>query len=1480
MEKLQSTWKSGDVYGHAGYPLFPEQYNLMVDIVKLPADGKPPVIEVKMLVPQYASSMDLASGIKPDQGVHALGDRVYTVLWQNHRHSPKIGTCFLFGVTEQFPKVDADWIFGEDAACLPTYETVHAEQSFGSSRPLRMLELFSGGFGGWSSGLGFISQFLSYPVRCVGIDSCWDAVTQYAVTHTANIINGFQDFPVTLLDQHAHTIIWADIDSESFFGFPAWIQQMMHWAPDYLCFSSPCPPWSSAGRLSGLSTAEGMLFPKALSICRMLRPRLVGIEQVAGFPSHPESKLLIDLLRSSGYQIIWQGVIDAGQFGSSNRQRLLCLACLQFSDDLEPAIHQEWVKKHGVTPLSMDAILSWDHSTFQELVVSDEVLAMASAFKFLPNSGRFRIFNNRQAVLNSRCNDGSSPNRTFMAMYGSQHEIDRRHLKEKKLLVHFARLPTENNVIRYWHPLEIMLQHVTTHRLFAPKPLKAGWKTSGNMLAQPHALFVHVNGLMKVTNPKLKMKPIFGDLWASKLNAGNTVKDILPNGAFLSHVFDAEMNDLKEVFVQLIDFTEAFPAASFWEARTGFQPFPQPPTEAIASVVSTDASEDIPATVPFRVLQTGHIVQSGGIFSFLAAMDLPKTDVENLWLDHFTCEFLSTDETSETGCALRLTPRISFADDEIPGPVVVIAINGEMTILPFPDDRNLINLLQAYHVEGDFEDQFGPPSNNHFGKAPLFTPVCAHVSRDLLSPAFVLAASQTCTQTFRWNHETMEFHIQGSGPETDCATMALFWRDLIADAKLAHLGLSSSCQWNHDSFQVFFGSSTRKSPIPPGHFWMLLSVECFRYLFRDFHCQDGQPVKIKLRSCVLWEGRIAPDVTLQQLHGILKPSIVAYSPADPRVLCRGKTLWHYPATLAEIARDEGAETLTLHIMHSLHGGGVKENNRQQAKNSLASTLLENGFDLKWVSTTADVLVTRASQTEVTRAAQLTTSAERMKAIMKLCHDCGIDTDVATKKSYQMQNKAHQNKTKRMTQVQPEPTEYQLEAGFLKNQDKTEVQQIQQVSARASGLCLVNSQQAIPWLREGCTLSKDELGLLILSPQLPCPTKLKHQQDWEQILKNTNAFLRNALGDQRSYDAITSIWGKSFRRKNKAVGPHDAESVQVHGSVLETSLHALLAASGFNSIYATPKTAEGRIDDENWKVIWVEGSFQHVTSMANSSPSCQGLIRGKRTFGLRFSATNYADAWIHLHPGVPKPFQNGGSQVYRLQPLPFGCTNEAIAQWANSVGWTIKPLKSLGPRAYLIATNQPPPDGVLVFNGSPIIAQFLPPRNTVGNHPTILAGPKPQRQVQVDGMLKDDPWAPFFSRQADAASLPSKGPVAAPRSVAGPTEQKFQHTETRLHALETSLQELKQVQQEQAASNQAFQTATQQAVKATEEGLKNYVASSIDQVRKDLDTSLKHAMETPTKQINANLADLKELFKAHSKRGLEKSENEDMEDDEG
>lgn len=117
-----------------------------------------------------------------------------------------------------------------------------------------------------------------------------------------------------------------------------------------------------------------------------------------------------------------------------------------------------------------------------------------------------------------------------------------------------------------------------------------------------------------------------------------------------------------------------------------------------------------------------------------------------------------------------------------------------------------------------------------------------------------------------------------------------------------------------------------------------------------------------------------------------------------------------------------------------------------------------------------------------------------------------------------------------------------------------------------------------------------------------------------------------------------------------------------------------------------------------------------------------------------------------------------------------------------------------------------------------------------------------------------------------------------RAIEGPTEQKFQHTGSRLNALESSLQELRQAQAEQAASQQVFQNTTQQNMKASEEGLKTFVANSVAAVRQEVDKSVRQAMEIQTANINANLVELKRMFQAQAKRTRTKNEDEDMEDE--
>lgn len=76
----------------------------------------------------------------------------------------------------------------------------------------------------------------------------------------------------------------------------------------------------------------------------------------------------------------------------------------------------------------MHTVLKLDDQLKHLLKVPECVISMAKSFEFLPSQGRFRMFSHEDAVLEPRCHDGHQPAKTFMAMYGSQHEIDQRHL--------------------------------------------------------------------------------------------------------------------------------------------------------------------------------------------------------------------------------------------------------------------------------------------------------------------------------------------------------------------------------------------------------------------------------------------------------------------------------------------------------------------------------------------------------------------------------------------------------------------------------------------------------------------------------------------------------------------------------------------------------------------------------------------------------------------------------------------------------------------------------------------------------------------------------------------------------------------------------------------------------------------------------------------------------------------------------------------
>ena len=430
------------------------------------------------------------------------------------------------------------------------------------------------------------------------------------------------------------------------------------------------------------------------------------------------------------------------------------------------------------------------------------------------------------------------------------------------------------------------------------------------------------------------------------------------------------------------------------------------------------------------------------------------------------------------------------------------------------------------------------------------------------------------------------------------------------------------------------------------------------------------------------------------------------------------------------------------------------------------------------------------------------------------------------------------------------------AGYIRNEDDSNAAQLTNFMPQSSGVFLAHLEQALPWLRENAVLSKDELGIIVVTSQ-PLETTLKYQaitipcelpdappiiiagtlvqfgekqlkcvegshrlkdpacgsiaftmwkadwalDDWTHILDSTTKFVVSTFAAAGCSDMIQSTWGRSLRNHNKVVVAAQATSVQIHGSVQPDHLLALLQVSGFNRIFCTPKGANGR-QDAHFRIIWAQDNLPRLTSLSKTTSGCLGLVKARDGMGLRFKHEDFAAAWKVIHPTKEVPPDLQGAEWIKIQQLPFGTSKDMLIQWALTYKWKLQPIRSIGARAWLVASNESIPAGILLYNGAPNLAQLLPAKTDQRKSP-IVAGSVTLSSAAAGGSQTGppsvDPWAQYLAAQGRTV-----GPAPTSRSVVGPTETKFQEQEVKLQAMEVRLASME-------ASASQFQTETQKQI---------------------------------------------------------------------
>eukprot|EP00438_Fugacium_kawagutii_P021652 Skav223780 [mRNA] locus=scaffold575:7395:11870:+ [translate_table: standard] len=854
------------------------------------------------------------------------------------------------------------------------------------------------------------------------------------------------------------------------------------------------------------------------------------------------------------------------------------------------------------------------------------------------------------------------------------------------------------------------------------------------------------------------------------------------------------------------------------------------------------------ATCPFNIMVKIRVITPQGCGFFWISTTQPCEYFQNL----FSMRFHLTETADDPdGCSFTLqmvTEGPMFALENCDWNVMVVIDDGSMTLMPAAqtDHADVIPMLKEHFGTADWYDVLGLIPANGRRISQLLMDVPIEHSSIQVPTCMVLAASQQTTVTAVWDSTQAALIFRITGDPTAVTTMVDFWHTVFTDDSMCLLMQEIHVQTEPGRAEIHCHHVNEGFLIPfhllRGHF----TTAALRRLLDSMHENTGEPVVLKRFGRPLWQGNLNQELSCLTLLNIMDLAFYPFFGGEvTRLISCGKVV--YDVKIGELMRPSNFQKHTLHVeFRSVGGTGAKNQQRQYVKNTIAACFLERGYPFEWTATTVDQLLERIGMKTLTQLVAMPAGQARMDQLLQHAKDCSIQVpDRVTREAGKTIAKGNQvTKDRKRQAVQVDPSQYRIELSFLCNEDGSTPNQLSTISTSQAGVALMRFEDAQPWIQESRIISADELAIAILGHHslsgslkslccsLPCvdaagrpvilavtllqlgakaivpvanDKKVAEQScttvaltlwqdewseaEWRKALDGTYPFIKSLLSKHGHEDLVESMWGRSLRTDSL----HDAhgkpvQSLQIHAAIKQDKVTELLRTSGFNSLYATPKSKEGRISGD-WRVIWVTGGMARLNALAAETQHCAGLVRSKRSFGLRYLAEHFPTAWKVINGDQELPSDLEIKHVYRVEPLPFGTTAEMLRSWSTLLSWPLRPIKALGARAWLVGSSVPPPDGLHLFNTNPVIIRMIPPKGSTDSHP-ILAGPRPLKGSTTKPSPQEDPWGPYFDPWNRSSAGTGTGSQATPasqaRSLQGPVEAKFAAHDERMTKMEQSL----------------------------------------------------------------------------------------------
>ena len=997
------------------------------------------------------------------------------------------------------------------------------------------MELFAGGYGGWSWAKRH-AEVIGAPVtRTVAVEKDVNVALQHALNHPAHIFMPEAETPPDLLTKLEGDCLFVQDVADI-----GWRRSVTMHRHEYWTISSSCQSWSTAGKATGLADPRGMTMPQFLAAARIFRPRAILVEQVQGFRQHEDYSHFLALTHWAGYYCWNEDICELSELCPIRRPRYLSIFVRESENwDMLPQ-YLKWGSFSTMYPLEFGSWLQSTEQEMQQLIPSENEKAIYMHPELFPQ--RKREVPSEHRIFQARVPGLTRIQPVAMAMYGQQHHLSLSLLQEKGLHGFFCQ---EAGQYRWYKPLELILLHLHTDAIIVLKPIEQAWRIIGNQIALPHALLQVLNmwRCLGVLPKDFRMHALFEKLRSIRMQANQIQVHTDDKAWYMAFPKDmgkliARLNQFESCLGggQVVDFQPQ--AEVFVHREFGHIPIaairqmsnipnqlvvsnPKQDHPVLTEVVTKDLSEqDLLLNHP----QPGESIQQSaskrpkladagtdlnqsaaqvrpflipGEYGVLEVMPFVAPEqIQLLWHHPTWLQSLDHDQTPTAKVPLRGTvlafPNTTLPDHacnqvpELPKDrgLVLIRTPTKVKAYAFSPNTKVVQLPGFFAEEPQvFYDEYGEFHEFMTLRNGIMLMTEMHIEEACVDVDHVLSATTRVAIHTEVPVETDILVVVFQGNPDDVQHIVNMWFTHLSGEWLEQHGRKLRLQVLEDHCRLLFVPSNQVFATPIPILVQHVQIRLAKTLLKALHDPQGALIVIKHECKHMLEFQLPHEEELEPVFLATRHAFVLTEKGTSMTLVAFGKRVGGRATPSSLLEGKSVQKLTIQLWHSLWGGGPNPGSRQEHHHmlhtELAAMFHEEGHSIQDTPELVEKVLRDQGLAKVHH--MLFRQPNRQEAFRKLCNDLDIPKPELRKKTTTTKFKFQKLAKHDVSSYQQAAQEFALQPGFFRYENGEEAMILQQFSAWTRGVCLMEPQQAEPWRKQGSQQSPDELAIFVPSP---------------------------------------------------------------------------------------------------------------------------------------------------------------------------------------------------------------------------------------------------------------------------------------------------------------------------------------------------------------------------------------------------------------